>query len=95
MSEADSTPTDTPLYMSVYFVFGVATLAIMVLRSTSVVLGTVAAARSLHRDLLHKVTPDAVAGPTRDAQHQTSFMLLLVWQARIFAILTEFMCQAA
>ena len=55
VSEADATPTDTPLYMSVYFVFGVATLAIMVLRSTSVVLGTVAAARSLHHDLLHKV----------------------------------------
>lgn len=48
---------DVPFYLSIYFAFGLGSLAVMAVRSACMVRGMVNAARKLHQSLLEKVIP--------------------------------------
>ena len=54
-SDAPGGRVDVPYYLSIYFVFGFGSLAIMTVRSAFMVTGMVNAARKLHHGLLQKV----------------------------------------
>ena len=50
-----ATPTPTEYYLKIYFIIGMASLCFQIVRAIILVLGSINAARGLHRSLLHTV----------------------------------------